>query len=80
MTKGNRIAVWAGVAYLAIGIVTFGHSAAGATAANAADLTACRDREKSNPKELCIDIDDAPLSGMASAVLWPFYWSWEAWS
>lgn len=59
------------VAYAAIAIVTFGHSAA--------------DEPLTCPPEAryCLDSDmtgRAVMGGILAGMLWPLYWSWEAWS
>lgn len=69
MTRGDRIGVGLFLAYCAIAIFTFGFAAAHhpACVAPADHSTVC-------------DLDSPTVSGIAAAVLWPLYWSWEAWS
>lgn len=71
----ERLITLAAAAYIAVGIVTFGHGAAHADREHAA----C-EAKPLPPKAIRWCEDTAPINGLGAAVLWPFYWSWEAWS
>lgn len=71
----SRIWLWAAVIYAVIAVVTFGHSAAASTR----DHAACEAKQDKEGRPWC-GLNNAPLFGVSSAVLWPLYWSWEAWS
>jgi hypothetical protein len=66
---GKRAIIAALVAYALIGIVTFGHSAAQKPTECAPDDQFCSEG---------ILAGDAAMSAFTAAILWPLYWSWEA--
>lgn len=57
--------------YAVIAIVTFGH------AAEHADSEHRMCRQQTN--QYC-GVRDGFVKGTIAAVMWPLYWSWEAWS
>lgn len=67
MTRFERIAAWSAGIYLVMAVVTFGHAAA--------HHPPCIETERKYCPE-----DGKALAGMGAAILWPFYWSWEAWA
>jgi hypothetical protein len=65
-----------GALYLTVAVVTFGHSAAHAERFNTAHCATLEQR-------IAVGADcyrPATMSGIAAGILWPLYWSWEAWS
>jgi hypothetical protein len=63
----HKALIAAALAYGAIGILTFGYSAANA---------ACDYGESRISRSFQTDCQAS--SGMVAAVVWPLYWSWEA--
>lgn len=63
------------LAYAAIGILSFGHSAALRQNQENAKYEAC----KKDPKAYCWrDNMLAPIGGIMAGLVWPLYWSWVA--
>lgn len=76
MSVERKIAISGGL-YALAAIITFGHAAASAERTGHADYQQCL----SQHKEVCWRDDAKPsMVGMMGAMLWPLYWSWEAWS
>ena len=65
MMRGKNIAVGCALAYVLIGLFTFGHAAANATGTTGTF----------NPRP--IDAFDRTFIGAFWAIGWPLYWSWE---
>ena len=77
--NNKRILPAIGALYVAIGVVTFGHSSAHAVRQAKVDYAACQADLASHKVLWCTDDSDmAAFKGMAAAMLWPLYWSWEA--
>lgn len=66
--------------YGVIAIATFGHAAASGERRDDAEYAECRQRQIADDRIICLRGAGAPLGGLFAAVVWPFYWSWEAWS
>jgi cell division FtsZ-interacting protein ZapD len=60
--------------YFAIGIVTFGHSAAGQQVWRDTHCATVKQRVDA-PGTVCYD--DVGIAALGSALVWPLYWSWE---
>lgn len=73
--SSERLLTLAAAAYIAVGIVTFGHGAAHADR----EYAECEARP-APPKETRFCENVGPVAGMGAGLLWPLYWSWEAWS
>jgi hypothetical protein len=76
-----RIAAIGLFLYVVVGIVTFGHAAAHAQPAYDKIYADCaHTTSASSVCDLARDTPPPALSGIAAGLLWPFYWSWEAFS
>lgn len=73
-----RALIGLAVLYGTVAVITFGHGAARAEQKYRADHAACLARH--DPHEVCWESDVPAANGLAAALLWPLYWSWEAWS
>jgi len=69
MSRGDRIGLGLFLAYIAVAVFTFGFAAA--------HHPVCVPPPN---RQFACDADSPTVSGLAAAVLWPLYWSWEAWS
>lgn len=76
----DRLMIACAAAYLAVGIVTFGHAAAHAERRGNADYAACLARKAIKDEPCWIDTARPSAVGMTAALTWPLYWSWEFWS
>jgi hypothetical protein len=72
----KRLYITVAVLCAVIALVTFGHSAAGQTEWHEAHCQTAAQREEMLSN--CVSI--TPVTAGVAALLWPFYWSWEAWS
>jgi hypothetical protein len=73
----RRLLIAAAVAYAAGAVATFGQAAAGAEPAHNQLQREC---VESRSTVVCLRAeDDVPpaIIGMAAALAWPLYWSWE---
>jgi hypothetical protein len=78
--NSDRIAGICLLLYIVVGVVTFGHAAAHAQPAYDKIRADC---VRTNSSTICATAaDTAPpaIDGIGAALLWPFYWSWEAFS
>lgn len=76
MTSKQTLAI-AGAIYALGAIATFGHAAAASQRQELADYQQCLARKN----DYCWRDDAMPgMNGTLGAMLWPLYWSWEAWS
>jgi hypothetical protein len=82
MDRSEKIAFGCVLAYLAVAIVTFGHSASAHYREDRSDYAQCRAEQVTNARVICIDdsSEKAGTAGSVAGLLWPLYWSWEAWS
>jgi len=71
----ERISLYCAIAYLACGIIAFGHSAANAYPIEDAKYRRCA----SDPKAYCFDdrLPNTVARGAVSGFFWPLYFSWE---
>lgn len=63
MNKADRISATIAIIYFVMAVISFGHSAANNVCDRTIEYQSCSEQ--------------ASLSGMGAAFLWPFYWSWE---
>ena len=71
---GKNIAIASAIAYTAIAVFTFGHSASAADRRIEADRATCAESQKKNCP---VNLDIPPFNGISAAIIWPLYWSWE---
>lgn len=69
----------AAVAYGAMAIITYGHSASRFYRAETAGYEACQAERKAGKAHHCYDgrSEEAATIGIIAGMLWPLYWSWE---
>lgn len=73
----KKLHIAAAALYFGLAIITFGHAAAQSERRINAEVAKCEQR---TPNALCWDSPATPgASGVLAAMLWPLYWSWEAW-
>jgi hypothetical protein len=75
----DKIVVAIFCVYIAAFVVTFGHSAANYEFETR--VAQCVERPYSSQHSCTIDSNIGKVSvSILAGVLWPLYWSWEAWS
>jgi hypothetical protein len=79
----NPLKLWhLPIAYAAVAVVTFGHSAAHREPIEQLEQAKCEARIAAGLEGYCFDnsTESAGMNGFVAALVWPLYWSWEAWS